>query len=87
MMTITLSLPTETSQKLQARAAETGKDVATLIREAVDKKLSVPEDLSDPSGLPYAQWKPRFDTRVGGRPAAAHFIDDSRESIYAGRGE
>jgi hypothetical protein len=87
MMTITLSLPAETSQKLQERATETGKDVATLIREAVDEKLSVPEDLTDPSGLPYAQWKPAFDAWVGGRPAAGHFVDDSRESIYSGRGE
>lgn len=86
-MTITLSLPAGTSQKLQERSAETGKDVATLIREAVDEKLNAPGVPSDPSELPYAQWKQAFDRWVGGRRPVGHFVDDSRESIYAGRGE
>ena len=86
-MTITLSLPAETGHKLQERAAQTGKDVATLIREAVDEKLSEPGGETDPSELPYAQWKAAFDAWVSGRHAVGHFVDDSRESIYAGRGE
>jgi hypothetical protein len=38
-MTLTLDLPKETEQKLLARAAATGKDVATLVTEAVEEKL------------------------------------------------
>lgn len=59
-MTITLSLPAEMGHKLQERAAQTGKDVATLIREAVDEKLSGPGAIADPSELPYVQWKAAF---------------------------
>jgi hypothetical protein len=38
-MTVTIDFPPETEQKLLARAAATGKDVATLVREAVEEKL------------------------------------------------
>jgi hypothetical protein len=38
-MTLTIDFPPETEQKLLARAAATGKDVATLVREAVEEKL------------------------------------------------
>jgi len=41
-MTITIDLPTETERKLLARAAATGTDVATLVREAVEEKLRTP---------------------------------------------
>jgi hypothetical protein len=41
-MTLTIDLPAETEQKLRARAAATGKDVATLVREAVEEKLRAP---------------------------------------------
>src|SRR5262249_5845562 len=38
-MTITISLPPETEKRLLERAAQTGKDVHTLIQEAVEEKL------------------------------------------------
>ena len=38
-MTITLELPTEMEHELLAQAAASGKDVGTLIREAVAEKL------------------------------------------------
>jgi len=41
-MTITIDLPAETEGKLPARALATGKDVSTLVREAVEEKLQTP---------------------------------------------
>jgi hypothetical protein len=38
-MTLTIDLSAETERKLLAQAAATGKDVATLVREAVEEKL------------------------------------------------
>jgi hypothetical protein len=38
-MTITIELPPETERKLLARAAASGKDVTTLVVEAVEEKL------------------------------------------------
>lgn len=41
-MTLTIDLPIETERKLLARAAASGKDVATLVREAVEETLRTP---------------------------------------------
>jgi hypothetical protein len=41
-MTITIDLPAETERRLLARALATGKDVSTLVREAVEEKLQTP---------------------------------------------
>ena len=40
-MTLTVNLPPATIEKLQAQAAASGKDVDTLVREAVDVKLAI----------------------------------------------
>jgi hypothetical protein len=40
-MTLTINLPTATIEKLRAEAAASGKDVDTLVREAVEVKLAV----------------------------------------------
>jgi hypothetical protein len=40
-MTLTVNLPPATIEKLQAQAAATGKDVDTLVREAVEVKLAI----------------------------------------------
>jgi hypothetical protein len=41
-MTITIDFSPETERQLLARAAATGKDVNTLVREAVEEKLRTP---------------------------------------------
>jgi hypothetical protein len=40
-MTLSIDLPPATIQKLHAQAAASGKDVETLVREAVEVKLAV----------------------------------------------
>jgi hypothetical protein len=40
-MTLSINLPPATIQRLQAEAAASGKDVETLVREAVEVKLAV----------------------------------------------
>ena len=40
-MTITINFPPATIEKLQAQAAASGKDVETLVKEAVEAKLVV----------------------------------------------
>jgi hypothetical protein len=41
-MTLTITFPPDTERLLLARAAATGKDVTTLVREAVEEKLRTP---------------------------------------------
>ena len=42
-MTITINLPPATEDRLRAQAAVSGKDVVTLVVEAVDARLSLSE--------------------------------------------
>jgi hypothetical protein len=86
-MTVTISLPPETEQKLRAQAAATGKDVPTIVREAVEEKLAAANAARFPADLPYEQWVVEFNSWVASHKPVGHPVDDSRESIYAGRGE
>lgn len=40
-MTITITLPPETEQRLRAQAEATGKNISTLVVEAVEARLSL----------------------------------------------
>lgn len=84
-MTLTLSLPAVLEARLHEQAAATGKDVSTLVREAVEEKFAAAP--TDPNDLPYDQWLKRFNEWIASHKPVNHFVDDSRESIYAGRGE
>jgi plasmid stability protein len=85
-MTLTLSFPPETEAKLRDRAAASGKDVETIVREAVDEKLAAEATTPGPTESA-EEWVARFKAWVESHPPVTHFVDDSRESIYAGRGE
>ncbi len=59
-MTVNISLPPETEAKLRDRAAATGKDVSTLIREAVEEKFSAANGSNPTTGMPYDKWSIEF---------------------------
>jgi hypothetical protein len=40
-----------------------------------------------PAEMPYAQWAAEFQAWTASHKPVCHFVDDSRESIYAGRDE
>ena len=40
-MTITITLPPATEQRLRAQAAATGKEISTLVLEAVETRLAL----------------------------------------------
>ena len=86
-MTVTISLPPETEAELHHQAAITGKDVSTLVREAVVEKLASGTGFRNPNDLPYEQWVAEFDAWAASHKAVGHFVDDGRESVYAGRGQ
>ncbi len=92
-MTVTISLPAETEAKLRERAAATGKDVSTLVREAVEEKLSATNGNSATASIPYGRWSAEFTAWMNDVAKRApmyppgYVADDSRESIYEGSGE
>jgi predicted transcriptional regulator len=84
-MTLTLSFPPDVEARLRQQAAALGKDVETVVREAVEAKLA--EIVAGIPSIPTDRWQAEFDAWVAGHDPVSHTVDDSRESIYAGRGE
>ena len=84
-MNLLLNLPADIETKLLEQAAHTGKSPETLVLEAIEEKLS-PED--SPVMLPLDRWHAKFNEFLASLPRSkATSVDDSRESIYEGRGE
>ena len=52
-----------------------------LAKEQRELDDSPQDDLPDPD-----EWEKRFRAWAASHPASDHFVDDSRESIYEGRG-
>ena len=87
-MRLTIDLPAEVEQALIRRAAAEGKDVATYVVEVVTEKVSesIPE-LPTSSDSTHDAFMARLRQIIAMHPRAGSTLDDSRESIYAGRGE
>ena len=84
-MTLTLSFPPEVEARLRERAASAGKDVESIVREAVEEKLAATP--TQPQRRTHEQWIAELRAWAASHKPVNHFVDDSRESIYAGRGE
>jgi hypothetical protein len=59
-MTVTFSLSLEAEALLRQRATATGKDFATLVREAVEEKLSGANGNNAADVMPYDRWSAEF---------------------------
>lgn len=87
-MTVNLSLSPETEAKLKELATAEGKDLASLVLEAVEDKLAVADDIARPrQNLSADQWVARLRKWAASHRSLPFEADDSRESIYEGRGE
>jgi hypothetical protein len=90
-MTLHIELPVAVETALLARAAAEGKDVSTLITEVVTERLAAPESEGAETSRPVIRSSRGFAQRLQAwvdlHPRVGPPIDDSRDSIYAGRGE
>ena len=90
-MVLQISLPPNTEAKLRERAAAEGKDPAVFALEAVEEKLAGGNGASGQSDA--ADRVAAWDRFVAGMREwtqtlpPGHHVDDSRDSIYEGRGE
>ena len=81
-MTVTLNLPADTERRLREKAARSGQTLEGYL-EALAREAAGPA----PATLPAEEWATQFRAWVASpRPLPAP-ADDSRESIYEGRGE
>ncbi len=87
-MTLNIPLSSEAAAKLRERAAAIGKDVETFVREVIEEKIAGPPFTTTRAPTRDAQeWCTKLDEWIASFPDVPHPVDDSRESIYAGRGE
>lgn len=87
-MSLQISLAPETEAKLRERAAAAGKDPVEFAREALEEKLSSSDDsVAQEPSLPPNQRVAEVLRWIDSHQPVGHFVDDSRESIYEGRGE
>ena len=80
-MTLTIDLPAETEARLRERAAAVGKDPATFVLDVVQEELATEPVASNAQRITALRaWAARH-------APLSYEADDSRESIYEGRGE
>ena len=85
-MTVSINFPAEIESTLRRRAAAVGKDVETIVKEFVTERLA---DESPPQAkvTSHDEFMAKLQRFIDLHPVTNGSMDDSRESIYAGRGE
>jgi hypothetical protein len=93
MTTLIIHVPRETEQKLREKASLSGKSLETYLQELAERAAqekaadgTAPTPLAHPE-LSAEQWVAEWRAWVESRPIRPVIADDSRESIYEGRGE
>ncbi|MBS0261456.1 MAG: hypothetical protein JSS02_05820 [Planctomycetes bacterium] len=85
-MNVSINFPADIETTLLHRATAAGKDVATLVQELVAERLA--EDSAPPAKAgSHAEFMAKLQRFIEIHPTSNGSLDDSRESIYAGRGE
>jgi hypothetical protein len=85
-VTVKLQLSSETEAKVRQQAAASGQDVESFILEAVAEKLADVDSQPSSPSRNGNDWVQKLRTCIDLHPVVTRFVDDSRESIYAGRG-
>lgn len=86
-MTLTLHLTPEIENRLRHWANQAGKNPETIALEALNEKLAEADSQPSHTAGNDAEWKAKLSACIALHPTVTHPLDDSRESIYAGRGE
>ena len=85
-MDVNVHFSPEIEAILVRRAAAAGQDVASFVEEIVAENL-VEDSVPVRSAASHAEFKARLQEVIDLHPVRNGTADDSRESIYAGRGE
>lgn len=83
-MTLVLHLTPELEGLLRDASSATGEDPEAFVIRTVAEKLV--RDPAAKAELSDAEWQASFAAWLASRKPVNHFVDDSRESIYADRG-
>lgn len=81
-----LNLPPEVEHALSQQANAAGQSLEAYVRHRLAELVE--EDNESLTPIPdKTAWAKRFQEWVASHRIITHYVDDSRESIYAGRGE
>lgn len=86
-MIVSINFPAEIETALKRRAQAAGQDVETFVQSAVKEKLAEEEEPVRGRRLSPEEFERRLDAWIKLHPPSSGHVDDSRESIYEGRGE
>ena len=86
-MNLQLNLPKALEIALKAQATAAGKDVESFVLEALELALGQGTDGASTTTMTHEQFRERLQQVIDLHPRGNASMDDSRESIYAGRGE
>jgi hypothetical protein len=82
-----LRLSKEAGERLASRAAESGRDVAEVASELIEQAVAEPARSNSVRQLAaLASFAQGMTAWTSAHLPAGHVVDDSRESIYEGRG-
>ncbi|MFK7819475.1 MAG: hypothetical protein AB8G99_12205 [Planctomycetaceae bacterium] len=85
-MDLTIRLPEGTEELLRQQASAAGKDVESFAKELIESRLGALRTQNG-SRSDDESFESRLNTIADMMPVLDNFIDDSRGSIYEGRGE
>lgn len=85
-MTLQIEFYPEVAARLREEAAVSGKAITALIVEAVEEKFAA-GPTPTPSRISPQEWAAKLDAWAASHRRLGYDVDDSRETIYAGRGE
>jgi len=90
-VSLTLRLSRVARERLARRAAESGRDVAAVASELIERAVTAPPDTASASAADERrhaldEWLSAVRSRSNRYPAG-FLVDDDRETIYLGRGE
>ncbi len=81
---MTVHIDETTAEILEAQAKALGLTLPDYLRRIAGNGSHVADAASD---MPHDQWSARLRAWAAGFPTLPRVADDTRESIYAGRGE
>jgi hypothetical protein len=86
---ISFQLRSEIERLLQQKAARRGQSLEVFLQGLAEREAHQPDTAGDSTVETTATdlWVERWRAWAQGHPATAIVADDSRESIYGGRGE
>jgi predicted transcriptional regulator len=84
-MSITIHLPADTEEKLRQAASRRGQTLEHYLQQLAIS--SAVDEVALPAGQSVAEWIAEWRAWAASHTALPHVADDSRESIYEGRGE